>query len=163
MPHVLVDLSLGRGTLRNLVRGNEAAGEPIVFDFRAFAATADTAAFNTFAAYPIAGIPELQLAPRARFTIGYKPVEFPSHPRFSKRFMLLANDEAVAKRIFSARALEACEALPAGDGWQLQSGSGWLLVACAGTGEAQRAEVKQHGARIAAALRESARFRESFA
>ena len=51
----------------------------------------------------------------------------------------------------------------AGDGWQLQSGSGWLLVACARTGEAQRAEVKQHGARIAAALRESVRFRESFA
>jgi hypothetical protein len=163
MPQMLVELSAGRGTLRDVARDASAAGEAILFDFRPSAATSDTPMFASVAAYRVPGIPELQLVPRTRFTFGIKPVEFPAYPRFTKRFMLLANDEAVARRIISGAVLDACEALPDGPGWQLQSGSGWLLVASGATGEVPRAELARSSARIAAALQESVRRRESFA
>ena len=152
LPHTLVELAAGRGTVRNVERGDGAAG-PILLDYRPFAATTDMPAFHSLAAFRMPGIPELQLAPRTRFTVGFKPLEFPAHPRFNARFMLLANDEPRVRPLFCAAVLDACAAMPPGTDWQLQAGSGWLLAACAGTGDGVRAALSSHGSAVADALR----------
>lgn len=152
MPHTLVELAAGRGTIRDVEPGDGGAG-PVLLDYRPFNVTSDAPAFHSLAAFRVPGIPELQLAPRTRFTLGFKPVEFPAHPRFNARFMLLANDEARARRLFPATVLDACASMPQGTDWQLQAGSAWLLAARAGTGVGVRAELALHGRRVADALR----------
>ena len=158
VPHILVELAAGLGTVRD-VAGGDGGTAPVLFDYRASAATSDSMRFASVAAYRLPGIPELQLAPRTRFVVGYKPVEFPVHPRFNKRFMLLANGEEGVRPLFTGEVLDACAALPEGTDWQMQAGSGWLLLVRAKTGEAERAELARHGERIAAALRASLSFR----
>ena len=154
-PQVLLNLAQGRGTVRNVLRGPVAGGEVIVFDFMPPAAeiTSGHPSFATYAAFEVAGLREFQLTPRPRFTIGIKTVGFPSHPRFSKRFLLMVNDEEAARRFFSAAVLDACEALSENKEWNLEGGSGRLLVTFGLAAHEALPQLVEESARVAAAMR----------
>lgn len=153
-PQELFDLSAGRGTVQNVMRGPSPAGEVIVLDYRPPAPGSSTGhpMFATLAAYRVDGAPEFQLVRRFGFAIGIKTIDFPSHPRFSKRFRLMANDEEAVRRLFSPAVLSACEALGEGKEWQIQAGSGWLIASFGKAGATDLPQLVHESSRVAAAL-----------
>jgi len=154
IPGMLVDLAARRGTTRNVFRGATAAGEAILFDYRAPDPLSDNPSeiFSTVAAYRLPGIPEFQMMLQGRFNFGLKDIDFPSNPRFSKRFMLLGNDEVSIRKLFSSTALEACEALSENRKWYLQAGWGWLFVTFGEARQGDREDLVEQSARVAAAM-----------
>jgi hypothetical protein len=153
-PHILIDVAGGQGTIRNVMRGRTAAGEVILFDYRASVVSSGegSSTFAAVAAFAIQGVPDLQIVPQARFTIGVKDLDFPSHPIFSRRFMLLAGDEAAVRKFFPSAVLDAIEALSSERQWHLQAGSGWLLVSFGEADIEELPELVAQGTRVAAAM-----------
>lgn len=159
MPQALIDLAAGRGTVHNVMRGPTPAGEAIVFDYRppTVNSTSGHSRFATLAAFRVPGVSDFLLVRRFGFAIGIKTIDFPSHPRFSKRFRLMANDEAVVRKLFSAAVLAACEALGEKKEWQFQAGSDWLLASFGTAKAADLPQLVHESARVAAALQSAIR------
>ena len=158
VPQMLIDLAVGRGTVRNVLRGPTVAGEVILFDYRSPVAGSNSESgqiFSTLAAFRVPGIPEFQLAPRARFTFAMELIDFPANARFSKRFMLMANDEPAVRRVFAPAVLLACEALMEKRDWYLQAGSGSLLVTFGRMRPEELPDLVEQSARVAAAMQKT--------
>lgn len=139
---------------KNVLRGPTAAGEASLYDFRPLS-TADSSArlaSTTAAAFRVAGIPEFQIMPQGRFKFGLKDIDFPSHPVFSKRFLLLSMDEGGVRKLFSPAVLDACEALSEKRGWHLNAGWGLLVITFGHARAAELRELVDQSARVAAAM-----------
>jgi hypothetical protein len=157
-PQMLIELAAGLGTVRNVLGGETAAGETVLFDYRpppTGGGHSGSTLFSAVAGFRVPGVPEFQLTLRSRFVFGIPLIEFSSHPRFSKRFMLMANDEAAIRRAFSPAVLDAAEALSEKRGWLLQAGSGWLLVSPGTTRPEELPAFVEQSARVAAAVQAS--------
>lgn len=116
-------------TVRNVVRGATTAGEVIIYDHAPAGADGDAGRISsTVAAFRVARMPEFHLTLKGGFSFGVSGVNFPSHPEFAKRFMLLAEDETAIQRLFSSAVLDAFLALPEKRKWDVKVGWGWLLV-----------------------------------
>lgn len=154
MPQALFDLAAGRGTVCNVMRGSTPAGEAIVLDYCPPVAesTSGHPRFTTLAAYRVPGISEFLLVRRFGFAIGIKTIDFPLHPRFTKRFRVMANDEAVIRKLFSSSVLSAWETLGEKKEWTFQAGSGWLLASFGKAGAEDLPQLVHESARVAAAL-----------
>jgi hypothetical protein len=157
-PQTLIDLAAGRGTVENVMRGSTDAGEVIVLDYRPPSPGASTGhpVFATLAAFRVAGLPEFLLVRRFGFAIGLKTIDFPSYPRFTKRFRLMANDEDAVRKLFSAEVVAACEATSQKES-QFQAGSGWLLSTFGRTDAKQLPQLVHESARVAAAFQSTMR------
>ena len=152
-PQMLIDLAAGRGIVRNVRRGPSAAGEVIVLDYQP--PLVDSNIFSTIAAFRVPGVIEFQLSPKPRFNFGVKHVDFSSYPRFSKRFMVMANDEAAVRRVFGPAAVAACEALSEKRDWHMEAGSDCLLASFGITKKQDVPELVEQSARVAAAMRQN--------
>jgi hypothetical protein len=145
-------------TFRNVHRGPTAAGEALLYDHRPLQRQADSdgvGPLSTVVAFPVDGIPMFQMIRQGRFKFGLKDIDFPSHPVFSRRFLLMSEDEAAVRKLFSPAVLDACETLSEKRNWSINSGLGWLFVTFGKANEMEMRELIDQGARVAAAMKSS--------
>jgi len=153
-PDVLEAIASGRGTVRNVLRGQTIAGEVLVLDYR-MPPDGDRHAnrrFGTWAAFRVAGVPTFQLFRRPRFAIGMKFTKLDGAPGFSRRFALRAADDDGVRRRFTPAVIAACEALPEHKEWQLSAGGDWVFATFGRADGCDLGVLLDAGERVASAL-----------
>jgi hypothetical protein len=85
-----------------------------------------------------ADLPDFEMRPKSLFhrigaLFGYQDINFESHPKFSKSYLLRGNDESAIRAAFTPAVLEFFEQHP--DKWSVEAHSAWIVIV---RGNAQR-------------------------
>jgi hypothetical protein len=119
---------------RNRMRTQSGGAEMIFFDFRYRTGGGQhsnnhqqsVVAFHD----PGLSLPAFELRPENVFhrigsALGYQDIDFPSHPDFSRRYLLRGEDENAIRKLFTA---PIARFFAKRKGWSVESGGEWLIV-----------------------------------
>lgn len=167
-------LGLGHShQLRNLMRGQAAGGEALLFDFEysQSAGKSRQTYIQTVAAFRVkrGALPGFQLCPenvlhKLGAIFGYQDIDFDSHPQFSSRFLVRGTDENAIRALFDPGVLGFLEGLDNGQRWWVEAQGEWLIAYRWGekTKPARLRPFLEEASAIATQLAGRARSREVF-
>jgi hypothetical protein len=128
---------LGQGhsrKVRHRLRSESGGGLTVFFDFRYRTGGGQHSSNHqqSVVAFrdPTMSLPAFELRPENVFhrigsALGYQDIDFPSHPDFSRRYLLRGEDETAVRKLFSAPIVRF---FARRKGWSVEGGGEWLIV-----------------------------------
>lgn len=122
---------------RNVMRGRSGGIDVILFDYKYVTGSGKNQATHkqTVAAFRLEGtaLPGFDLRHENVFhkiaaLFGYRDINFPEHPEFSRRYLLRGSDEAAVRALFSPALIDSFENLATRGNWWVVEGAGERLL-----------------------------------